>query len=319
MLAPALVLLALATATTWWLLFRSTEAPPPTLSAPVTLEHLTTKDGERSWKAFVPATLPASPALLLALHGSHGDAEQMRRYTGHEFERLADEHGFIVAYPEGFKGYWNDARIKGGYAAKKLDVDDVAFLRDIAAQYRRTHHVQHVFAVGYSNGGYMCIRMALDAPESVDAIATFGANMPTDDNCVAPALARPFPVMLVNGTRDPIAPFQGGRVTIFGFGDRGTVRSALASAEYFAAHLRGEATHAGPTVVEPVTPATSTGVDEQQWTSPDGAQVRLFTIHGGGHTIPQPRYRFAGIVGRTEMRFNAPAACWDFFSAVRAT
>lgn len=263
---------------------------------------MTTPAGERTCTTFVPARLVESPALLLVLHGSHGDAEQIRRYTGHEFERLAEEHGFIVVYPEGYRGYWNDARRKGGYAAKRLDIDDVAFLRAIVTRYRREHHVARVFAVGYSNGGYMCIRLALEAADAIDAIATFGANVPTDDNCVSPALAHPMPAMLVNGTHDPITPYEGGRVTIFGFGDRGTVRSALASAEYFAERLGGDVT------VDEIG-------DRRQWTSPNGDRVLLYTVHGGGHVIPQPRYRFARFVGHTEMRFNAPAACWDFFSS----
>ncbi len=289
---------ALIIATAWWRLFRSVEAPAPSLSAPVTLERM----GKRTYNTFVPARLSEAPALLLVLHGSHGDAGQMRRYTGHEFERLADEHGFIVVYPEGYGGYWNDARRMGGYAAKRLDIDDVAFVRAIVARYQQERGVARVFAVGYSNGGYMCIRTALEAADIIDAIATFGANVPTDDNCVSPALARPMPAMFVNGTRDPITPYGGGRVTIFGFGNRGTVRSALASAEYFAARLGGDVT-------------VEESENRRQWTSPTGGRVLLYTVHGGGHVIPQPRYRFAGIMGYTEMQFNAPAACWDFFSS----
>jgi hypothetical protein len=40
--------------------------------------------------------------------------------------------------------------------------------------------------------------------------------------------------MLINGTSDPINPYQGGIVTLFGFASRGTVMSSVASAQNFA-------------------------------------------------------------------------------------
>jgi polyhydroxybutyrate depolymerase len=313
--ASIVVALVLIVVAYWWFLY-SPKPAPPELSAPLAAAKLIRSTGERDFHMFVPARIEKNATLLLVLHGSGGDASQMRRYTGYEFERLADEHGFIVAYPEGFGGYWNDARKKGRFPAKKLGIDDVGFLRDLIEHFRRTHHVGRVFAVGYSNGGHMCFRLALEAPDMIDGFAVFGANMPTDDNCICPPLTRPIRALFVNGTRDPINPYEGGRVTIFGFGDRGTVRSAVESAKYFAHQLGAEVERLGPNAVVPATPDSATWVDERAWRASSNGEVALFTVHDGGHVIPQPRYRFPRIVGRTEMRFNAPAACWKFFSAI---
>ena len=41
-------------------------------------------------------------------------------------------------------------------------------------------------------------------------------------------------VMLINGTADPINPYQAGMVTLFGFASRGSVMSSVASAQNFA-------------------------------------------------------------------------------------
>jgi polyhydroxybutyrate depolymerase len=314
-MASIVVALALIVVAYWWFLY-SPKPAPPELSAPLAAAKLVRQAGERSFHVFVPARIEKNTALLLVLHGSGGDASQMRRYTGYEFERLADEHGFIVAYPEGFGGYWNDARKKGNFPAKKLGVDDVSFLRDLAQHFRATRGVTRVFAVGYSNGGHMCFRLALEAPDLVDGIAVFGANMPTDDNCVCSPIMRPIPALIVNGTRDPINPYDGGRVTIFGFGDRGTVRSAVESAEYFGRTLGDNVKREGPIEIVPATSDQPTFVDERTWRAPAGEEVALFTVHGGGHVVPQPRFRFPRIVGRTETRFNAPEACWRFFSAI---
>ena len=65
-------------------------------------------------------------------------------------------------------------------------------------------------------------------------IAAISANLPTDDNSICQKAGRAVPVAIINGTADPINPYGGGRVTLFGFGDRGTVVSSAESAAQFA-------------------------------------------------------------------------------------
>ncbi len=313
--------IALAVVAWWWLL-RSTPPELPQLGGILsTAKFFTVGEdkahgvaAERSYLRYVPTDCPRGAPLLLVLHGPHGSAAQIRRYTGYEFERLAEAHKFIVAYPEGFGGYWNDVRRKGGYAAKQQDVDDVGFLRALVKSYRQLDGVGKVFAVGYSNGAQMCFRLALDAPGMLDAMAVFGACMPTPDNSVSAPLDRPLSMMIVNGTDDPINPYGGGHVTIFGFGDRGTVLSTVQTAEYFAAQLGDNVRADGP--IEIVAPAAgqNTSVELRSWRAWPRGEVLLYTVQRGGHVVPQPHYRFFRLAGRTEMRFNAPDACWAFFS-----
>jgi hypothetical protein len=62
------------------------------------------------------------------MHGSDENGARIRIETGYGFERLADEHGFAVVYPDGYEGYWNACNIVGDYSANKLNIDDVGFL-----------------------------------------------------------------------------------------------------------------------------------------------------------------------------------------------
>ena len=266
----------------------------------------------RTFTSYVPQGCPPNAPLLVVLHGSNGNAEQIRRYTGYEFEHLAEEHKFTVVYPNGYRGYWNDIRRKGGYAAKKRDIDDVKFLRTLVEVFQ-VNGAGPALCVGFSNGGQMCFRLAHDAPDTFAAIAAIAASMPTPDNSVSVPLERALSTMLVSGTDDPIVPYNGGRVTIFGFGDRGTVLSAPATAEYFAARLGESLDHHGPTELFRRSAEGQTAVSVRRWRAASRREVSLFTIEGGGHTIPQPRYRFFRLAGRTEMRLNAPAECWAFF------
>jgi polyhydroxybutyrate depolymerase len=73
-----------------------------------------------------------------------------------------------------------------------------------------------VFLAGYSGGGQLAFRFALERPERVAAIAAFSANLPTPDDLVCLARGEPVPALLINGTRDRIiaSQAQGHRVRL---------------------------------------------------------------------------------------------------------
>jgi polyhydroxybutyrate depolymerase len=149
----------------------------------------------RSYAFYAPANLAPGAPLVLALHGSMGNAEQMRRGTGYAFERLADRHGFVVAYPEGYEGHWNDCRKEASFAARRLRIDDVGYLRALVGRFRSEYGVDstRVYAVGVSNGGHMIYRLALEAPDLVRAVAAVAANLPAAGNmeCTPSEAGRP--------------------------------------------------------------------------------------------------------------------------------
>ena len=117
----------------------------------------------RTWIAYVPAKPQANPALVIALHGSMGTGERARRVYGYDFDLLAEKHGFIAVYPQGYGGYWNDCKVKGSYAAKSENADDVGFLHALVDRLVKDYTCDraHVYVTGVSNGGSMAIRLAL--------------------------------------------------------------------------------------------------------------------------------------------------------------
>lgn len=48
---------------------------------------------------------------------------------GYESDEMADRHGFIVLYPDGYGKNPNDCRRDAPFAARKENVDDVVCLR----------------------------------------------------------------------------------------------------------------------------------------------------------------------------------------------
>jgi len=242
----------------------------------------------------------------------------MRVSTGFEFERLADAHGFIVIYPDGYRNHWNDCRKAASYAARTENINDEAFILALIERFHSTLNADQtrVFVMGYSNGGHMAYRLALEMPERITAIATVAANMPTDDNCACLKSGRPIPVMIMNGTKDPINPNGGGKISLFGFGNRGPVMSSRKSAEYFAGLV---APACGPAIshLSSSNRVDQSSVEKLDWNVPGQPEVLLVTIHGGGHVVPQPIYSAPRLLGRTTSVINGPEEIWSFFARQR--
>ena len=98
-------------------------------------------------------------------------------------------------------------------------IDDVGFLTGVVDKLVAELGVDpgRVFAVGSSRGGSMALRLALEAPARFRAVAAVSASVPTPDNfkCRTPGQSASS-VMIMNGTKDPIVPFEGGEVSLFG-------------------------------------------------------------------------------------------------------
>jgi len=266
----------------------------------------------RNYLAYIPPREP-HPALIFAFHGSGGSAAGMRILTGYRFEHLAETEGFIVVYPDGYKHAWNTCREAGSDPARTMNIDDLGFIEALLNRFQREHAVnpKRVFAMGLSLGGHMSFRLALERPDLVSAIAAAGANLPTPDNNVCHASGAAVPALLINGTEDPINPYEGGLVSMFRIWSRGTVISAKASAEYFA--LLGGAQSTGPSQKLPQKDAR-TWVERSVWRGTNNHEVVLFTVHGGGHVLPQSSYRYPRIMGATNQDLEGPNEIWEFFS-----
>ena len=206
----------------------------PALSAAIQPVTIQVGGRERSYLAYVPARQPT--ALVLVLHGAGSDGAQMRQWTGYELDELADRLGLVILYPDGYKGNWNDCRRDATFPAKKENIDDVGFMRALVAHYQAAYPLapHQVFAFGYSNGGQLAFRLAIEEPRLVRAVAAAGANLPTPASCSCALEGPTARVLLVSGTKDPISPYNGGEVTLFGLSSRGRCLSAQATAAEFA-------------------------------------------------------------------------------------
>ncbi|MES9536052.1 MULTISPECIES: PHB depolymerase family esterase [unclassified Actinomadura] len=164
------------------------------------LLHVPAKVADGDWKDGRPAD---RPALVIALHGGLANMSKMQDLTG--FDKLSDEHGFLVAYPDGFMTTWNAGDCCG--AAKVGNIDDVAFLGKLIDKLAGAGLAdpKRVYVTGFSNGAGMAYRMACEKPDKVAAIGVVEGALVTECDP-----GRPVSAMIFHGTADGNVPFNGG-------------------------------------------------------------------------------------------------------------
>lgn len=316
----ALFLLALLAIVLWWWYLRPDPMEQPSLSGQLLPGEMRYEGHRRQWLSYVPASKPYAPPLLLVLHGSLGDGVQMREASRYGFDLIADREGIVVVYPDGYEQHWNDCRASADYAANTEQIDDVGFLKALVRRMIDEHGIdpERVYVTGISNGGHMAFRLGMEAPELVAGIAAVAANLPVFKNIDCSLSEQPVATMIMNGTEDPINPYEGGIVTLLGDSSRGEVQSALDSASYWA--QRAGYQGAGTLKEVPRRKAYDyTAVERRDWWAPGKAPVSLVTIINGGHTLPHPDLNLPRVLGRTSHQMDGPEVIWQFFSLVEAT
>ena len=254
-----------------------------------------------------PAYDGVSPLpLVLAFHGGGGRASGMNELT--HLNDVADKHGFVVVYPDGYKLHWGDGR---GVSPSEMDgVDDVAFVSALIDALARQYKLdlRRVYATGISNGGFFSERLACDLSNKIAAIASVAATLSQNlaDSC---APGRPVSFLLIQGTADPLVPWQGGQVV----GERGQVVSAAAAIQKWVG-LDGCA--GAPTMSSlPDTAHDGTQVQITQYTGcQQQTEVALYLVQNGGHTWPGGKqYLPESIVGKASRQCDAGEVIWAFF------
>lgn len=263
--------------------------------------EMETKDGIRS--AIVMPAPQASAPTLVVLHGATISADLTARWSG--FAEAAAAHGFAAVFPEGIYKLWNDAR-----GDKLSSSDDVGFLRRLSKELvtRGVADPARVYIAGISNGGMMTLRMLCEAPELYAGAATVIANMPAEAGASC-RLTKPMPVIMFNGTADPLVPYRGGGVGLTG--SRGEVWAAERTAA-FIARANGCA--------DPAERQVGSGGDRIKVVRLDwagcssGRTVTLYRVEGGGHQLFGHTNILPMIFGPGTTQVSAPEIIMDLFA-----
>lgn len=228
--------------------------------------------GARPYTLYVPTTGTGPPPLVVMLHGGTQSADDFAAAT--RMSELAQEHGFLVAYPEQVTSanpmrYWNwfepanQARGAGEPSILAGIVDEIAVEHGVDRD--------RVYVAGFSAGAAMAAVLGAAYPDVFAAVGVHSGLAQGSATDVASAFAamraaprvrsldRPVPVIAFHGDADPTVAVD---------------NAARVVEQFSGGQVRGD------TLVErgPGRPATRVVVHR------DGVAVgELWTVHGSGH------------------------------------
>lgn len=236
---------------------------------------------DRTYQVHVPRNGQPS-GLVINLHGAGQTGAVQSSLTN--FNAVADQNGFVVAYPDGIDLSWADGR--GASIPDRQGVDDVGFLSAVVDRLVRDYGIPpgRIYATGMSAGAFMATRLACDRADLIAAIAPVAGTLGSGQPCFP---SRAVSVLQIHGTADGVVPFGGG--SMVGRGGASDVISAPSFAE------RWRTADGCPAPVEqvdgPVHRFNAGGCA-------GGTSVDFVQVDGGGHDWHQPNFNSSGAIGQ---------------------
>jgi len=240
----------------------------------------------------------------MALHGLGGTGEGTMKLTG--FNEVADKEGFVVVYPDGLNRLWK---------CNGFSDDDVNFLSSLIDYLEESLNLDknRIYVAGMSNGGLMCYRLATEIPDKIAAIAPVVASMTSyqEENFSPP---KAISVLIMNGTEDPIMPWNGGNIVIKSEVKFGSVISTYDTVKFWVEN-NNCSSEAEIKDMEDKDPGDGAKVREEIYPGGDNnTEVILYAIEGGGHNWPGAfRYGSEERIGKTCYDIDGSEVIWEFF------
>ena len=271
---------------------------------------------ERSYYLHLPPNYNAASRLpvVFVLHGGgRADGDEVASRTG--YNEIADQEGFIAVYPNGVDAQWNDGRGKTFRKAKdNTGIDDVGYIAELIDRMSHVYKgdASRVYVTGLSNGGMMTLRLGCEISDKLAAIAPVIANIP--ENIIGTCKPdSPLPVLLMNGTADPLVPWDGGSVSFF----RKTMGEVVSTADTVVFWTEHNRCSPVPTIerLADKDRKDDSSVEVSIYSHcSDRAEVILYAIIGGGHSFPGGNIPDRPLLlGRKNNDINAAEVIWEFF------
>lgn len=245
--------------------------------------------------------------LMLTLHGSGSNAATQLQWG--QWVECAQREGFIVVCPESVtihkdgtlssegKSYMETKQADFSYIrwnAAATDpcaqylVDDVQYLCDLVDLFVDCGYADpdRVYCCGFSHGGFMSMRLALEAPEKFAGVGVVSGLLCAEYAAVVPS--EQVKIVFVQGTEDPVVPIEGMH---YDFDNDGTMEYTWAYSldESIAWWLDRYGLPDAPvhTQLPDTNPYDGTSITRDEYAGEDGT-VRLvkYVVEGGGHTWP---------------------------------
>lgn len=285
----------------------------PRLMAGLERRTVTVDGRERVFYVHKPAGLKTPAPALFALHGGNGTAPRRAQQTG--FNAIAARERFLAVYPQGVNYGWNDGRNTDFLKARHENADDVAFFRAMFAALTAAGEAdaKRLYVVGGSNGGMMTHRLACEITGQLAAVTILVASLPEP---LAPVCrpSRPLPMLMMNGTADPLVRFDGGVVALRE--DNGRTIPVMDTVAFWR-KANGCPAQAKESQAPDRDPEDGMRTDVFTWAPcKGGSEVVFYKMNGAGHGLPG-RSRVKSEVaerlgGKSSNDFDSSEEAWAF-------
>ncbi|MEV6302668.1 PHB depolymerase family esterase [Actinoplanes sp. NPDC051861] len=259
------------------------EQAPEERQQPTAGDHRLTIEAGGKQRAFLVHAPPGFTAdkpvpLVIALHFFPGDGERLRTMIG--MDAKADEHHFLVAYPDGLAGGFNALICCGAE-------DDVGFLKALTDKMIADWGVDanRVYATGISNGADMSFRLAVEATGVFAAVAPISGGFGGPNAEAADYKpAKPVSVLTVIGTLD----------------------------KYYDVFEAGLTKWRERLKCQPARESGDAKVKRSSARCADGSDLEIYVVTDMGHSWPGAR---TGEMALVDAPIVATDLIWDFFAA----
>lgn len=270
----------------------------------------------RTYELQKPVARPAP--LVIVLHGNTQEGRAMRERTS--WPDVARREQFAVVFPDGLNHAWADMRSADERAAggPPPGTDDVAFIVELTQKLilDGVADPKRIYITGVSNGGAMTLTLACQRPDLFAGAASviMGMTESMTDRCRP---SRHIPMLLMNGTADPLVAYDGGR----GRG-RVAVSSLLSTPDTLQFWRRangcepGDAREVDLPDIDRFDQTTVTRIDSH---CPAGTDAVLYRVNGGGHRMPgyvadvRMKRIVDRVLGPQNHDIDGAQTIWDFF------
>ncbi|MEQ9308596.1 MAG: PHB depolymerase family esterase [Balneolaceae bacterium] len=258
-------------------------------------QMVTVGDDKRQVTIYSPSSIDADQKapLLLNFHGSGMTAIEQMMYS--QTNKLADEYGFVVAYPQGKNNDWNV-----GFDMEFEEGNDVKFIQILIQKIIKHYPVDStkIYAIGISRGGFFAQRLMAELPGQINGFVSVGAPIPVE---VYQRMTNipPVKALYVHGTADQIVTING---------KENAYRSLDESLQVWNGESRKLSTQS---IEHYDTESNLVGIDIYYYG--ENASIAKMVIENGGHTWPGSDPFNIGLpLGLTAQGFDFNTFFWEF-------
>lgn len=257
--------------------------------------------------------------VIFALHGGGGTAKNAVSF--YNLESLADKNSFMVVYPDAVNKAWSIPGMATRVKEYDTTVNDLHFMNmlldTMIAAYKADP--KKIFLTGISRGAMFSYYLADAMNARITAIAAVSGGI-SQTQFKNYSFNKPIPVLMINGTKDPLVNYDGGYGT-FNRRNKGKEDADLVPAEQLLQKIV-MLDHCNTTAQTIMLPDNdpSDGCTETEYLY-DGSDVKVdfIKIENSGHTWPGgTQYLPKFLIGRLCRDFSASRKIFDFFMSIKS-